>query len=460
MNRIRTRLILAFILATVLPLIATLWIMTSLLERSLSFATTAQLDRLSKSLEETGRHYYQQSRDALRQESNSGTLPHKTFLKTDEIHWPAEITDFWQSGEPERFAIAGLGGNRLDYFVREEDGVWTFSRDLGNVRMEDLSGEYREARQLVQLAKERDLRRGFTTTLIILVASVWLIAFVWLIYLANRVSRPIQQLTAGLADLAADRLDTRIPAEGDDEIGRAIAAFNRTAAELQQSRDRLIYLTQIASWQTLARKMAHELKNSLTPIRLTVEEILARQPESERQFMTQAAKIVVDEIEALERRVRAFSDFSAEPAVRLTPLDICGILEERVSFLKPGHPGIEYRTEVDPMLLPALGDSDRVKGILTNLLENAAEAAGSGGIVLIASYLSSDHVVIEVHDSGPGISDEALKTLFEPSISFKNRGMGLGLSIARKDALVCNGDLGLVPGKLGGAGFRLTLQKA
>ena len=154
------------------------------------------------------------------------------------------------------------------------------------------------------------------------------------------------------------------------------------------------------------------------------------------------------------------SDFSAEPAVRLTPLDINGILEERVSFLKPGHPGVEYRTEVDPMLLPALGDSYRVKGILTNLLENAAEAAGSGGIVLIASYLSSDHVVIEVHDSGPGVSDEALKTLFEPSISFKNRGMGLGLSIARKDALVCNGDLGLVPGKLGGAGFRLTLQKA
>ena len=460
MNRIRTRLILAFILATVLPLIVTLWIMTSLLERSLGFATTAQLDRLSKSLEETGRHYYQQSRDALRQDSNSGTLSHQTYSKTDEIQWPGEITDFWQSGEPERFSIAGPGGNRLDYFVRREDGVWTFSRDLGNVRMEDLSSEYREARQLVQLAKERDLRRGFTTTLIILVASVWLIAFVWLIYLANRVSRPMQQLTAGLADLAADRLETRIPAEGNDEIGRAIAAFNRSAAELQQSRDRLVYLTQIASWQTLARKMAHELKNSLTPIRLTVEEILARQPESERQFMTQAAKIVVDEIEALERRVRAFSDFSAEPAVRLTPLDINGILEERVSFLKPGHPGVMYRTEVDPMLLPALGDSDRVKGILTNLLENAAEAAGAGGIVLVASYLSSDHVVIEVHDSGPGISDEALKTLFEPSISFKNRGMGLGLSIARKDALVCNGDLGLVPGKLGGAGFRLTLQKA
>jgi nitrogen fixation/metabolism regulation signal transduction histidine kinase len=459
-NRIRTRLILAFVLATILPLIATIWIMTSLLERSLSFATTEQLDQLSKALEETGRHYYQQSKTTLKQGAQSGALPHKIFSKGDEAAWPGDVSEFWLSGEPERFAIAGADGNRLDYFVRRDDGIWAYSTDLGNVRMTDLSNQYREARKLVQLSRERDLRRGFTVTLIVLVASVWLLAFVWLIYLANRISRPMQHLSAGLADLAAGRLETRIPAEGTDEIGRAIAAFNRSAAELQQSRDRLVYLTQIASWQTLARKMAHELKNSLTPIRLTVEEILSRQPESDRQFMTQAAKIVVDEIEALERRVRAFSDFSAEPALRLTPLDINAFLEERVSFLKSGHPETEYRIEADPDLPLAVGDSDRVRGILTNLLENAAEAAGSGGIVLGKSYVAPDHVVIEIHDSGPGLSDEALQTLFEPSISFKNRGMGLGLSIARKDALVCNGDLGLVPGKLGGAGFRLILPKA
>ncbi|HET9218192.1 MAG TPA: ATP-binding protein [Terriglobia bacterium] len=460
MSRIRTRLILAFLLATLLPLIVTVWIMTTLLEQSLDYATTAQLDRLSMSLQETGRHYYQQARDNLRQEAQSGTLPHETFRKPDEGHWPAEIADFWQSREPERFVIAGPGGNRLDYYMRREEEVWRYSRDLGAVHMDDLSREYRDARQLVQKSRERDLRRGFTTTLIVLVAAVWIVAFVWLVYLANRVSRPMQQLAAGLGELAAGRLETRILAESDDEIGRAIAAFNRSAAELQHSRDRLVYLTQIASWQTLARKMAHELKNSLTPIRLTVEEILARQPESERPFMTQAARIVVDEIEALERRVRAFSDFSAEPALKLAPLDINAILKERISFLKSAHPDIRYQTDIDVQLPRALCDSDRVKGILTNLLENAADAAGANGFILSHSYASLDSVVVEIHDSGPGLSEESMKTLFEPSISFKNRGMGLGLSIARKDALVCNGDLGLIPGRLGGAGFRLTLPKA
>jgi len=228
-NRIRTRLILAFLLATVLPLLATVWIMTSLLEQSLSFATTEELDRLSKSLQETGRHYYQQARENLRVGAESGTLPYRDFLKTDESSWPADIADFWQSGEPDRFVIAGAGGDRLDYFVRRANGVWSYSRDLGDIHLEDLSREYRDARKLVQLAEERDLRRGFTITLILLVAAVWIVSFIWLVYLANRVSRPMQQLTAGLAELAAGRLESRIPTEGDDEIGRAIAAFNRTS---------------------------------------------------------------------------------------------------------------------------------------------------------------------------------------------------------------------------------------
>jgi C4-dicarboxylate-specific signal transduction histidine kinase len=114
---------------------------------------------------------------------------------------------------------------------------------------------------------------------------------------------------------------------------------------------------------------------------------------------------------------------------------------------------------VDRRLPLVRADEDRIKGILTNLLENSAEAMGACGRILGWSYLLDGLVVVEIHDSGPGLSGEALKTLFEPTITFKARGMGLGLSIARKDALVCGGDLLLVDGKLGGAGFRLVLSK-
>jgi two-component system sensor kinase FixL len=107
-----------------------------------------------------------------------------------------------------------------------------------------------------------------------------------------------------------------------------------------------------------------------------------------------------------------------------------------------------------------MADADLVKGILTNLLENAAEAAGEGGRILGVTSVDEGRVAIEVHDSGPGLSEQARSSLFQPTISFKKRGMGLGLSIARKSALLSGGDILLVKGELGGAGFRVTLPVA
>lgn len=459
MNRLRTRLIAAFVAATVIPLVATVFIMTSLLERSLSFATTEELDRLSELLHQTALDYYQQARESLKEDVKTGIAPHRVLLGANRAEWPSSAIEFLESNESERFDLTGDQGEDLEYFDRHGDDVWVYTQRFGNIRLEEITAQYRRARELVETARARDLRKGLMTTLIVLVAGVWIVSLVWLIYLASRMSHPIQQLTSGLSELAAGNLGTRIAVDRKDEIGQAIAAFNHTAGQLEQNRERLVYLTQIASWQTLARKMAHELKNSLTPIRLTVEEILARQPEIERPFMTQAAQIVVNEIESLERRVRAFSVFSAEPAVKLTAVDVHRVLEERISFLKPGHAEVDYRIESDPGLPRARADEDRVKGILTNLLENAAEAAGAGGRILGRSYASGGQIVVEIHDSGPGVNEETMKTLFEPTITFKVRGMGLGLSIARKDALVCGGDLMLVDGKLGGAGFRLVLPK-
>jgi signal transduction histidine kinase len=107
-----------------------------------------------------------------------------------------------------------------------------------------------------------------------------------------------------------------------------------------------------------------------------------------------------------------------------------------------------------------MADPDLVKGILTNLLENAAEAAGEGGRILGVTAAGNGRVVVEVHDSGPGLSEQARSSLFQPTISFKKKGMGLGLSIARKSALLSGGDLVLVKGELGGAAFRLLLPVA
>lgn len=457
MKRLRHKLILIFLAATLIPTAAILWMEIVLLRHSLSYVVTDDLDRLSKSLEAIAREYYRQSCESLKKEAASGASPDVRFAAGDLFRASASLKAFWESGERDRCELGTPDGERLYYLVRQDSEILVYSKGLNGIHMEEISGQYRQARTQVENLRQLDLYKGLTRTLILLSAIIWGLALASVIYLANRISHPIQDLTAGLHRLAGGDLEIRLDSSGTDEIGRAIQAFNHTADHLQKNRDRLIYLTQIASWQTLARKMAHELKNSLTPIRLTVEEILARQPAEERQFLDQAAKIVINEVESLERRVRAFSEFASEPEMKPQALDLNALLEERIRFLEIAYPGISYQFDMAVDLPPAWADADQVKGILTNLLKNAAEAAGPRGQIRVVTGKGYSGLIMEVHDSGPGLSEEAQASLFKPSISFKKQGMGLGLSISRKNALLAGGDLYFIEGNIGGAGFRLVL---
>jgi two-component system, NtrC family, nitrogen regulation sensor histidine kinase NtrY len=458
-NRLRHKLVLVFLAATLVPLAAILWMSSALMSRSLAFVDTDDVGGLAASLEQVGREYYRQARQQLKDDAASGRVAPQRHAAAARANWPPAYQQFWDSPDDERFALSEPAGDRLDYLARRGGELLVYSASLNGVRMADVTRQIGEARARAGERRQRNLPRGFTVALALASTLVWGLALAIIFYLSARISRPIQQLTSGLGELAAGRFDARLQATGRDEVGQAVEAFNQTAARLQQNRERLVYLTQVASWQLLARKMAHELKNSLTPIRLTVEEIAARRASASPEFFERAAAIVVDEVGSLERRVRAFSEFAAEPVARPTRLDVGATVRERVAFLQGAHPGVCY--EIEPGApATAWADADQLKGILTNLLENAADAAGPGGTVAVSVRTSGRETTVEVHDSGPGVSADARARLFEPSISFKKHGMGLGLAISRKNALLAGGDLLLVDGRLGGAGFRLIIPSA
>jgi two-component system, NtrC family, nitrogen regulation sensor histidine kinase NtrY len=458
--RLRHKLVLVFLAATLLPLAAILWMSSALMSRSLAFVSTDDVAALATSLEQVGREYYRQIRQQLEDDAASGRLGAQRLAASSRAGWPAPLRQFWDSGDAERFVLSEPDGDRLLYAKRRGDELWLYTRTLDGVRMGEITRQIGQARARAGDLRQRDLPRGFTLALTLASALVWTLSLALVVYLSIRISRPIQELTTGLGQVAAGRFETRLRSTSRDEVGLAVEAFNRTAGRLQQNRDRLVYLTQVASWQLLARKMAHELKNSLTPIRLTVEEIVARQSSADREFFERAAAIVVDEVTSLERRVRAFSEFAAEPAAHPGRLDLNAIVRERVQFLRAAHPGVAYQVDASGDGPTGWADGDQVKGILTNLLENAAEAAGDGGTVLALTAAAGTDAVVEVHDSGPGVSADARARLFEPSISFKKHGMGLGLAICRKNALVAGGDLALIDGRLGGAGFRLVIPSS
>lgn len=454
MQRLQTKLILLFAVATLAPLLVTVRLSVTLLEHSLSYSSARELDETSKALEKTARELYQQAREQLKRDAAAGRIA-PTVYPDGSANAPAAAAELIESEEPEHFALSGEGGTRLDYLVRTHDGVQVYSVPLHGVRMDDLAGQFRKAREVVYSAESRDLPRGFSYALILLAALIWLVSLFAVLYFSHRISRPIRQLTDGLAQVAAGNLEHRVAAGGNDEVGAAITAFNHMADQLHHSRERLVYVTRLESWQALARKMAHEIKNSLTPIRLTMEEVAARCPGD--GFLQQASQIVVDEVTGLERRVRAVTEFGSEPAVCPKPLDVNQLLEERIAFLRAAHPDVHYDVSLAGGRPQALADEDLVRGVLTNLLENAAQAGRS---VLGVTAIDQGRVRIEVHDSGPGLSALAKSTLFEPTISFKPGGMGLGLSIARKSTVLTGGEIELMEGRLGGAGFRVFLPAA
>src|SRR5579872_6523173 len=340
---VRTRLIVGFAIATLAPAVIIVAIAISVLQYSLSVAPLHELDELSKSMEKIGRELYQRTGDTLKQDAAAGKIAPVQWKSADRSHWPTDVQEFADTSDPDRIALAGNGGDRMDYLVRHASDIWVYSASLHGVELSRIAEQYARARERVEWASVRNLGRAYVLILVALAAGIWVLAFTGVVLWSRRLTRPIRQLTKALSEVGAGRLDQRVEVTRLDEIGIAMDTFNRMADELQHSRERLVYITRLESWQALARKMAHEIKNSLTPIRLTMEEIAARYSSQDRTgFLQQATQIVVDEVIGLERRVRAFTELGKEPPVCPKPIDVNLLLEERIAFLKSAHPEVNY----------------------------------------------------------------------------------------------------------------------
>ena len=161
--------------------------------------------------------------------------------------------------------------------MRHGDEVWSYSTSLHGVGMLKLSEQYAHARALVADGSARDLRRGFTYTFLLLTGTIWIVAFLALVYVAHRISRPIQQLTGGLVASSRGASGLPGPQRPRRRNWRRHSGLQRHGQPARGSHERLLYTARLESWQALARKMAHEVKNSLTPSACTMEEIAARQ---------------------------------------------------------------------------------------------------------------------------------------------------------------------------------------
>jgi signal transduction histidine kinase len=253
--------------------------------------------------------------------------------------------------------------------------------------------------------------------------------------LANRIAAPVHQLTALTRDVARGTLDiaSRLPrAEG--EIGELVQAFETMARELRRSRDELVEAERELAWREMARQIAHEIKNPLTPMKLSVQHLRQTYRDHAPGFdaiLDQVTRTVIEQIDALSRIASEFSSFARMPRRRLEPCAVDGIVREAVMLFRQDK-GIRFHLESDAALPVVQADRDELRRAFINIIRNGVQAMGGDGSMEITIRQSLKGVAITIADHGVGIPEEVRPRLFQPNFSTKTDGMGLGLAIVKK----------------------------
>jgi two-component system nitrogen regulation sensor histidine kinase NtrY len=197
----------------------------------------------------------------------------------------------------------------------------------------------------------------------------------------------------------------------------------------------LIKAQQLAAWNEAARRIAHEIKNPLTPIRLSAERLLRKSRQGGPGLgdaIEQGVEIIVREVVNLQGMVDEFSRYARMPRPRPAPVDLSRLVGDTLSLYRNLKPGVEIGEAVDGSLPPVLLDGEQIRRALINLLDNAVEATEAPGRVTVAAHQVNGHLEIQVADTGRGIPPESREKLFLPYYSTKGRGTGLGLAIVHR----------------------------
>ena len=277
---------------------------------------------------------------------------------------------------------------------------------------------------------------------------------------ARGITRPVEALTEGVRSVAGGALDTRVPTEGSGEVRVLVDAFNRMTEDLGHATRALRAAEQAAAWEGVARSLAHELRNPLTPLQMSLETLLAARRAHDPRFealFVESAPAMLEEVERLRRTIDAFARFARLPAAQLEPVELTGWTEQALA-IAGARPAVSLRWEPGPTL-PVQADRDQLAQLLHNLLKNAEEAMPSGGQVTVRTRADGDRAVLEVEDTGPGIRPEDRERVLEPGVTTKGSGSGLGLALAARIAQGHGGALEVDSGASGGALIRLRIPR-
>lgn len=268
---------------------------------------------------------------------------------------------------------------------------------------------------------------------------------------AARVASPIQRLTLATEHVAEGELGTTIEVDRDDEIGELMHAFNIMTAELEKNRERIAASERELAWKEMARQVAHEIKNPLTPMRLSVQHLEHAQEMKDPNFgmiFKRVMRTLGEQIDLLTRIATEFSRFGEMPRRRYTAVPVRRVVESAVALFDSERHRIRFAIDIPPKLSTIHADEEEFRRLLVNLIRNATQAIESWGVIAIRASEEKGMVHLRLSDTGSGMDEETLQKAFDPNFSTKTSGMGLGLAIVKKTIADMSGTI-TVESKLG-----------
>jgi len=265
-----------------------------------------------------------------------------------------------------------------------------------------------------------------------------LLAIAASLWITSRISRPIEQLAAAATEVAAGNWDTQVAINSSDEVGALAQSFNHMTRQLWEQRERLVQSERVAAWRELARRLAHELKNPLFPLQLTVENLIKARKLSPAEFdeiFCESTETLTAEIANLKNVIARFSDFSKMPKPQLQEVDMVEVLRKVEALYEPAlarhKPPIAFDAQLGIEALTVSADPDLLHRALSNLVLNAMDAMPNGGTLTMELGRKGDSAEIRVSDTGSGMTAEECERLFTPYYTTKQHGTGLGLAIVQ-----------------------------
>jgi signal transduction histidine kinase len=285
-----------------------------------------------------------------------------------------------------------------------------------------------------------ELKRRIESATLLVGGAGILLAILLSSWAAARVTRPIEQLAIAAREVSEGNLATQVlDVTSNDEIGELATAFNRMTKDLAEQKERLVQTERVAAWRELARRLAHELKNPLFPLQLTVENLIRareRSPQMFEEMFQESSSTLLAEISNLKTIIGRFGEFSRMPQPVFERLDLNQLVQGVVrlfqaQFRTAESTSIHCQLDLDPALPAIAADPQLLHRALSNLVLNAMDAMPTGGTLTLRTRAIVSGVMVEVSDTGSGLSPEECERVFTPYYTSKQHGTGLGLAIVQ-----------------------------